>query len=88
MVLFEDEAAPAELKFASAWLDELRTSGEFTGKTDELAVLHQPHGFAAKRVAVVGGGKRDLRFAALRKAVAHRGPRTQAEGREDAWRGG
>ena len=43
-VLFEDEAAPAELKFASAWLDELRASGEFTGKSDEMAVLHQPAG--------------------------------------------
>ena len=31
VVLFEDEPAPAELKFASAWLDELKTSGEFSG---------------------------------------------------------
>jgi leucyl aminopeptidase len=68
VVLFEDESAPPELKFASAWLDELKTSGEFSGKTDELAVLHQPSGLAAKRLAVVGGGKRD-KFD-LRKAVA------------------
>ena len=58
-VLFEDEPAPAELKFASAWLDDLKTSGEFSAKTNELAVLHQPQQIAAKRLAVVGGGKRD-----------------------------
>jgi len=68
VVLFEDEPAPAELKFASAWLDELKTSGEFSGKSDELAVLHQPANLAAKRLAVVGGGKRDK--SDLRKAVS------------------
>jgi leucyl aminopeptidase len=57
-LLFEDEPPPAELKFASPWLDELRASGEFSGKTDELAVLHQPTGIRAKRLAVAGGGKR------------------------------
>jgi leucyl aminopeptidase len=66
-VLYEGESAPAELKFASAWLDELSASGEFTGKADETAVLHQPQGIRAKRLAVVGGGKRD-KFD-LRKAV-------------------
>ncbi len=66
-VVYEGEVAPAELKFASAWLDELSASGEFTGKTDETAVLHQPQGIRAKRLAVVGGGKRD-KFD-LRKAV-------------------
>jgi len=71
VVLFENEAAPAELKPAAAWLDELRASGEFTGKSGELAVLHQPQGFAAKRLAAVGGGKKkDFDFAALRRAVA------------------
>jgi leucyl aminopeptidase len=58
-VLYEGEPAPAELKFASAWLDEMRTSGEFSGKPDELAVLHQPQGIRAKRLAVAGGGKRE-----------------------------
>ena len=67
-VLFEDEGAPAELKFATAWLDELRASGEFAAKTDEMAVLHQPAGIRAKRLAVIGGGKR-ASFD-LRKAVA------------------
>jgi leucyl aminopeptidase len=66
-VLFEGESAPAELKFASAWLDELAASGEFSGKADEVAVLHQPQGIHAKRLAVVGGGKRETFD--LRKAV-------------------
>src|SRR5258708_590324 len=70
VVLFEDEPAPAELKFAESWLDELRSSGEFSGKTDELAVLHQPQGLRAKRLAIAGGGKRAaFDSAALRKSV-------------------
>lgn len=68
IVLFEEEAAPAELQSASAWIEEMNSSGEFSGKTDELAVLHQPQGMAAKRLVAVGGGKRD-KFN-LRKAVA------------------
>jgi leucyl aminopeptidase len=67
VVLFEDEPPPTELKFASAWIDEVRASGEFSGKTEELAVLHQPQGIRAKRLAAVGGGKRDAFD--LRKAV-------------------
>jgi len=70
VLLFEDEAAPAELKGVSAWLDELKASGEFTGKTAELAVQHLALGFQAKRLVVVGGGKRDKYDAAgLRRAV-------------------
>src|SRR6266404_3903377 len=70
VVLFEDEAAPPELKFAASWLEELRSSGEFAGKADEWAVLHQPQGIRAKRLAVVGGGKRAaFDSAALRKAT-------------------
>ena len=70
VLLFEEETAPAELKSSSAWLDELRASGEFTGKTGELAVQHLPQGFKAKRLAVAGGGKRDKFDAAvLRRAV-------------------
>jgi leucyl aminopeptidase len=71
VILFEEEAATADLKFASAWLDELKTSGEFSGKSAELAVLHQPQGIKAKRVVAVGGGKKaDFDSAALRKAAA------------------
>ena len=70
LVLFEEETAPAELKFAAAWLDELKTSGEFLGKTGDLAVLHQPQGIKAKRLVVVGGGKKEkFDSPALRKAA-------------------
>jgi leucyl aminopeptidase len=67
-VLYESEAAPAELKSVSAWLAEMLASGEFSGKADEVAILHQPSGLAAKRLIAVGGGKRDAFDA--RKAVA------------------
>jgi leucyl aminopeptidase len=68
VVLFEEEPAPAELKFATAWIEELRQSGEFSGKNEELAVLHAPQGIRAKRLVVVGGGKRA--GSDLRKCVA------------------
>jgi len=69
VVLFEEESAPADLKFASPWLDELKTSGEFLGKSGELAILHQPQGIKAKRLVAVGGGKKaKFDSAALRKA--------------------
>jgi leucyl aminopeptidase len=58
VILFEEEPAPSDLKFASAWLDELKSSGEFSGKAAELAVLHQPQGIKAKRLVAVGGGKK------------------------------
>ncbi len=70
VVVFEDESPSADLKFASPWLDELRASGEFSGKPGEMAVLHQPQGIKAKRLAVVGGGKKAaFDSAALRKAT-------------------
>jgi leucyl aminopeptidase len=70
VVLFEDEAAPAELKSVSALIDELKSSGEFSGKAGELAVLHHPSGFTAKRLALIGGGKRAAFDAAgLRKGA-------------------
>jgi leucyl aminopeptidase len=67
IVLFEDgEGIPA----VKTWLDELHTSGEFSGKPGEMAVLHQPQGIKAKRLVVVGGGKSEkFDAAALRKAV-------------------
>jgi leucyl aminopeptidase len=43
----------------SGWMAELRKTGEFTGKSYELATLHRPEGLAAKRLVVVGGGKRE-----------------------------
>jgi leucyl aminopeptidase len=70
VLLFEEEPVPAELKASSAWLDELRASGEFTGKTGELSVQHQPAGLKAKRLAVVGGGKREKYDSAVLRRAA------------------
>jgi len=70
VLLFEDDAPPAELKSSSAWIGELRASGEFAGKTAELSVQYLPQGWQAKRLAVVGAGKRDkFDSAVLRRAV-------------------
>jgi leucyl aminopeptidase len=70
VVLFEEESAPSELKFVSPWIDELKTSGEFAGKSGELATLHQPQGIKAKRLVLVGGGKKaKFDSAALRRAA-------------------
>jgi leucyl aminopeptidase len=67
VVVFEESEPPA---YAKAWLDELKASGEFTGKPGESAVLHQPSTLKAKRLVVVGGGKRDkFDTAALRRTV-------------------
>jgi leucyl aminopeptidase len=67
VVLFE-ESEP--LPYAKAWLEELKSSGEFTGKAGETAVLYQPSALKAKRLVVVGGGKRDkFDAAALRRTV-------------------
>ena len=52
------KAPDPELARQSGWLEELRTSGEFTGKLYEIAMLHRPQGLDAKRLVVIGGGKR------------------------------
>jgi leucyl aminopeptidase len=69
--VFEDhDAFSIDAPSVTAWLAELKASGEFSGKPGESAVLYNPAGLAAKRVIVVGAGtfqKFDL--AALRKAV-------------------
>ena len=62
LLVCEEDGAPADVN--AAWLAELKASGEFTGKSGELAISHLPAGFAAKRLVLVGGGKRaslDLR---------------------------
>jgi leucyl aminopeptidase len=53
-----------EIAAQSGWLADLRSAGEFTGKLYETAILHRPAGVSAKRVVVIGGGKRD-KFSAL-----------------------
>ena len=41
------------------WLAEVRASGEFSGKLYEISVFYRPQGVAAKRLVVIGGGKRN-----------------------------
>ncbi|MEO8099288.1 MAG: leucyl aminopeptidase [Acidobacteriota bacterium] len=70
VVLCEEDSAPSELSSVAAWVAELKSSGEFTGKSGELAISYSPAGLAAKRLVLVGGGKRAQHdSAALRKAV-------------------
>ncbi len=71
VVLFEDQPGPPEMSAVQAWLDELKASGEFTGKPGELLVRHQPPGVMASRLIAVGGGKKEkFSSGALRKAVS------------------
>ncbi len=75
-----------EIALESDWLAEMRTAGEFTGKLYEFSILHRPQGTSAKRLVVVGGGKRDKfspvearRMAgALTRALKAKGLRTIA----------
>jgi leucyl aminopeptidase len=50
------ELLPAESR---ALLEELRASGEPTGKPYEMTLLHRPPGLAATKLLVVGAGKKD-----------------------------
>src|SRR5256885_16936831 len=53
----EAEADP-EIALQRGWLAEMRVAKEFSGKLYEAAILHRPQGLAAKRLVVIGGGKR------------------------------
>ncbi|MBI4874619.1 MAG: leucyl aminopeptidase [Acidobacteria bacterium] len=44
-------------ELTSGWVEEVYSSGEFAGKTGEMALLHRPAGFAARRLVLAGGGK-------------------------------
>jgi leucyl aminopeptidase len=58
VIAFESGSDP-KIAEQSGWLADLRSSGEFTGKLYETAVLYRPEGLAAKRLVVVGGGKKE-----------------------------
>jgi leucyl aminopeptidase len=63
VVVFEDvfedgETFAIDSAAVKTWLAELKASGEFTGKPGESAVLYNPRELAAKRLIVVGVGKR------------------------------
>jgi leucyl aminopeptidase len=53
------EVTRAADTLASGWIQQLYDSAEFTGKVFETAVLHHPPGLAAKRLVLIGAGKRD-----------------------------
>jgi leucyl aminopeptidase len=52
------EAAPL-LARQGGWLQDIRDSGEFSGKLYEFSVLHRPEGLAARRLVIAGGGSRE-----------------------------
>lgn len=56
VVAFEQETPPGA---AGDQAKELYDSGEFSGKSLEIAVLHHPAGLKAKRLVLAGGGKRE-----------------------------
>ncbi len=63
-VLQQADAATA------GWIGEVYSSGEFSGKFGEIALLHRPAGFAARRLALAGCGKPDKFDAAQMRKVA------------------
>jgi len=70
IVAVAEESAPALGLACDAAITELYQSGEFKGKAQDLAVLHQPQGLGARRIALTGFGKREaLNTEGLRKAV-------------------
>ena len=57
-------------QLTSGWVEEVYSSGEFTGKFGEIALLHRPAGFAARRLALAGCGKPDKFDAAQMRKIA------------------
>jgi len=65
------EAEPdPKIALQNGWLAEIRDSKEFSGKLYEIAILHRPQGIAAKRLVVIGGGKREKFSAVEARRVA------------------
>ena len=54
-----ETAGDPEIAAQGGWLAEMRAAKEFSGKLYETAILHRPQGAAAKRLVVIGGGKRE-----------------------------
>jgi leucyl aminopeptidase len=55
----DQPAVDPDIAQQSGWLAELRSSGEFTGKVYETVTLYRPQSTTAKRLVVIGGGKRE-----------------------------
>src|SRR3989442_14909919 len=75
------EGRVAELDRAAAGaIRRLAQSGELTGKTLEMTLLHNPAGLKAQRLLLIGAGKREqFTGAPLRKTAGEIG---RAAGRE------
>jgi leucyl aminopeptidase len=54
---FEDSAPLTGLASVDQWAANLYSSGEFSGKLFDIAILHQPAGLAASRAILIGAGK-------------------------------
>src|SRR5499425_2651950 len=73
--VFEDadpiQGRIAELdQFTDGLLRKLASSGELTGKTLEMTLVHAPRGLKAARLLLVGAGKREqFNSATLRKVA-------------------
>ncbi len=93
LVILGFEGTPPE-SAAADQVKELYDSGEFSGKTLEVAILHRPAGLKAKRLVLAGGGKRDKFDAAeLRKltgavvrSLKSKGIHTITLALDEAWR--
>jgi leucyl aminopeptidase len=58
VICYESDPNPPAVADQGGWLQEIFTAGEFSGKLYEIAILHRPQGLAARRLVVIGGGKR------------------------------
>ena len=57
--------------FLHPWMDEVRATGEFSGKPAESVMLYRPQEAGAERLALAGAGKReDLSPGQIRRAAA------------------
>ena len=73
--VFEDsdpiQGRIAELdQFTDGLLRKLASSGELTGKTLEMTLVHAPRGLKAARLLLVGAGKREKFDSAILRRVA------------------
>ena len=59
LVMIGFEGTPPEAGQSKDHVKDLYDSGEFSGKSLEIAILHRPAGLKAKRLVLAGGGKRD-----------------------------
>jgi leucyl aminopeptidase len=57
-------------KFAKGLLGKLSQSGELTGKTLEMTLVHAPAGMSAARLLIVGAGKREQFTSAVLRKIA------------------